>query len=61
MTSLSGELIGKQLGILYELLPKASHFGLLSDPRGPAPPGIAGMAGFSFGTSATIGHELAVN
>ena len=37
MTSLSGELIGKQLGILHELLPKASHFGLLtSDLRTPA-------------------------
>jgi putative ABC transport system substrate-binding protein len=36
MTSLSGELIGKQLGMLHELLPKASHFGLLSDPRFPA-------------------------
>jgi len=36
MTSLSGGLIGKQLGILHELLPKASHFGLLSDLRFPA-------------------------
>jgi putative ABC transport system substrate-binding protein len=30
MTSLSGELIGKQLGILHELLPQAAHFGFLS-------------------------------
>jgi hypothetical protein len=36
MTSLSGELIGKQLGMLHELLPKASHFGFLIDPRGLA-------------------------
>jgi putative ABC transport system substrate-binding protein len=35
MTSLSGGLIGKQLGILQESLPKASHFGLLSDLRAP--------------------------
>jgi putative ABC transport system substrate-binding protein len=34
MTSLSGELVGKQLGMLHELLPQASHFGLLSDPKG---------------------------
>jgi putative ABC transport system substrate-binding protein len=33
MTSLSGELVGKQLGILHELLPQASHFGLLSNPK----------------------------
>ena len=37
MTSLSGELVGKQLGMLHELLPQASHFGVLSDPKaGPA-------------------------
>ena len=35
MTSLSGELVGKQLGMLHELLPQASHFGLLSDPKAP--------------------------
>jgi len=33
MTSLSGELVGKQLGMLHELLPQASHFGFLSDPK----------------------------
>jgi putative ABC transport system substrate-binding protein len=32
MTSLSGELYGKQLGILHELLPQALHFGVLSNP-----------------------------
>jgi putative ABC transport system substrate-binding protein len=31
ITSLSAALIGKQLGMLHELLPQASHFGLLSD------------------------------
>jgi putative ABC transport system substrate-binding protein len=35
MTSLSDGLLGKQLGILHELLPKASHFGLLSDLKTP--------------------------
>jgi putative ABC transport system substrate-binding protein len=33
MTSLSRGLIGKQLGILHELLPQASHFGLLQGPK----------------------------
>jgi putative ABC transport system substrate-binding protein len=33
MTSLSAQLVGKQLGMLHELLPQASHFGLLSDPK----------------------------
>jgi putative tryptophan/tyrosine transport system substrate-binding protein len=33
MTSLSGELVGKQLGMMHELLPQASHFGFLSDPK----------------------------
>jgi putative ABC transport system substrate-binding protein len=33
MTSLAGELVGKQLGMLHELLPQASHFGFLSDPK----------------------------
>ena len=33
MTSMSGELLGKQLGILHELLPHASHFGVLSNPN----------------------------
>jgi putative ABC transport system substrate-binding protein len=37
MTSLGNELVGKQLGLLHELLPQASHFGVLSDPKaGPA-------------------------
>jgi putative tryptophan/tyrosine transport system substrate-binding protein len=35
MTSSSTALLGKQLGMLRELLPQASHFGLLSDPKGP--------------------------
>jgi putative ABC transport system substrate-binding protein len=35
MTSLSGELFGKQLGILRELLPNAAHFGVLSNPKAP--------------------------
>ena len=35
MTSLSDGLLGKQLGILHELLPKASRFGLLSDLNSP--------------------------
>jgi hypothetical protein len=30
ITSMSGELFGKQLGILHELLPHAFHFGVLS-------------------------------
>jgi hypothetical protein len=33
MTALTNELFGKQLGLLHELLPQASHFGLLSDPK----------------------------
>jgi len=33
MTSLSGELYGKQLGILHELLPQAAHFGVLSNSQ----------------------------
>src|SRR5262249_35132671 len=35
MTSLVVELVGKTLGILHELLPHASHFGVLSDPKSP--------------------------
>ena len=35
MTSLGNELVGKQLGLLHELLPQASHFGVLSDPKMP--------------------------
>ena len=33
MTSLSGELYGKQLGILHELLPQAAHLAALSNPK----------------------------
>jgi putative ABC transport system substrate-binding protein len=33
ITSLSGALVGKQLGMPHELLPQASHFGFLSDPK----------------------------
>jgi putative tryptophan/tyrosine transport system substrate-binding protein len=32
ITSLSSELVGKQLGMLHALVPQASHFGLLSNP-----------------------------
>jgi putative ABC transport system substrate-binding protein len=32
-TSLSSELIGRQLGILHELLPQAAHFGVLTNPE----------------------------
>jgi len=35
MTSLSTVLVGKQLGMLHELLPKASHFGLLQFSSSP--------------------------
>jgi putative ABC transport system substrate-binding protein len=35
MISFSDGLLGKQFGILHELLPKASHFGLLSDLNSP--------------------------
>src|SRR5215831_7273790 len=35
MTSLSTALLGKQLGMLHELLPQASRFGLLSVPNTP--------------------------
>jgi putative ABC transport system substrate-binding protein len=34
MTSSSAEIVGKQLGILHELLPQVSHFGVLSNPKG---------------------------
>jgi putative ABC transport system substrate-binding protein len=33
MTSLTDELFSKQLGLLHELLPQVSHFGILSDPK----------------------------
>jgi putative ABC transport system substrate-binding protein len=32
MTSLSGEIAGKQLGMLRELLPRATRFGILDNP-----------------------------
>ena len=32
--SLSNELYGKQFGIMHELLPQASHFGVLVNPKG---------------------------
>jgi putative tryptophan/tyrosine transport system substrate-binding protein len=32
--SLSNELYGKQFGIMHELLPQASHFGVLVSPKG---------------------------
>jgi len=35
MTSMSAELVGKQLGILHELLPQAARFGVLSNPNSP--------------------------
>jgi putative ABC transport system substrate-binding protein len=34
-TSLAGELVGKQLGTLHELLPQAVHFGFLSNSQNP--------------------------
>jgi putative ABC transport system substrate-binding protein len=37
MTSVSGELVGKQLGILHELLPQVSHFGILENPNNGNP------------------------
>jgi putative ABC transport system substrate-binding protein len=33
MTALGTKLVGKQLGMLHELLPQASHFGLLQGPK----------------------------
>jgi putative ABC transport system substrate-binding protein len=33
MTSMSGELIGKQFGTLHDLLPQAAYFGALSNPK----------------------------
>ena len=35
MTSMSGDVIGKQLGILHELLPHAAGFGVLHNPVNP--------------------------
>ena len=35
MTSQSGAIFGKQLGILHELLPQVVDFGVLSNPRNP--------------------------
>jgi putative ABC transport system substrate-binding protein len=34
-TSVTGELVGKQLGFLHELLPRATRFALLIDPNSP--------------------------
>jgi putative ABC transport system substrate-binding protein len=34
-TSETGELVGKQLGFLHELLPRATRFALLIDPNSP--------------------------
>lgn len=36
MTSMSGELVGKQLGILHELLPHAARFGVLINRVNPS-------------------------
>jgi putative ABC transport system substrate-binding protein len=33
LTSMAGELIGKQLAILHDLLPQATRFGVLSNPQ----------------------------
>ena len=41
MTSMSGEVIGKQLGILHELLPHAVRFGVLHNPVNPTQPTVA--------------------
>jgi ABC-type uncharacterized transport system substrate-binding protein len=32
ITSQANELVGKQVGLLHELLPQAAHFGMLSNP-----------------------------
>jgi ABC-type uncharacterized transport system substrate-binding protein len=34
VTSMGGEITGKRLGILYELLPRAARFAMLVDPTG---------------------------
>jgi putative tryptophan/tyrosine transport system substrate-binding protein len=36
MTSMSGELIGKQFGTFHDLLPKAAYFGVLSNLKNAA-------------------------
>ena len=41
MTSMSGELTGKQLGMLHELLPHAARFGVLINPVNPSQPTVA--------------------
>jgi len=41
MTSMSGELIGKQLGILHELLPHSARFGVLYNSANPSQLGVA--------------------
>jgi putative ABC transport system substrate-binding protein len=35
MTSLSGELVGKQIGVLHDLLPQATQFGVLISGNNP--------------------------
>lgn len=35
IVSLANELFGKQLGILHELVPQVSHFGVLASRKGP--------------------------
>jgi putative ABC transport system substrate-binding protein len=35
MTSLAGELVGKQLGVLHDLLPQATQFGVLINRNNP--------------------------
>jgi putative ABC transport system substrate-binding protein len=37
MTSVSQELVGKQVGILHELVPQVSHFGALENPNNGDP------------------------
>ncbi|MGA2892148.1 MAG: ABC transporter substrate-binding protein [Xanthobacteraceae bacterium] len=41
VTSLSGELGGKQLGFLHELLPNARRFAVLLNPKNPATESLA--------------------
>jgi putative ABC transport system substrate-binding protein len=71
MTSMSSELVGKQFGILHELLPQAVRFGVVSNPRSPLHDGVvrdAQAAGSTIGgaievlaisTGAEIDTELA--
>jgi putative ABC transport system substrate-binding protein len=57
MTSLSDGLLGKQLGILHELLPTASHFGLLSDLNSPV---HELMATYAQSAASAIGGRIEV-